>query len=279
MRRSTTFAGTEFNDSGFISLWRAALGLLLVVELAAAITLLAWPAASPPTPVAPPPQPAAARTVQVIPMGPVAAGLADRIRGDFDGAADAVTRFWGDDWRRDVVIVATGSDEQFATLGGGGTGPGSDIAAVTTSERIVFAPGAAGMSDSSLRIVLTHELFHYAARPATANDAPRWLTEGVADFVGRPATPRRPDRADVAELGSLPTDADLDAVGHARSVAYDRAWWFSRFVADRYGTDVLRELYVAACRPGHPDTDTAIRETLGADVPVVLADWRRWLDG
>jgi hypothetical protein len=62
-------------------------------------------------------------------------------------------------------------------------------------------------------------------------------------------------------------------------VAYDRAWWFSRFVADRYGVDVLRALYVAACRPGHPDTDTAIRETLRADVPVVLADWRRWLDG
>jgi hypothetical protein len=83
----------------------------------------------------------------------------------------------------------------------------------------------------------------------------------------------------VAELGSLPTDADLEAVGHARSVAYDRAWWFSRFIADRYGVDVLRELYVAACRPGHPDTGTAIRETLGADVPVVLADWRRWLGG
>jgi hypothetical protein len=278
MRRSTTFAGTEFTETGFSAPRRRALGLLLVVELAAAIALLAWPAAPPPTPVAPP-QPAAERTVAVIPMGPVAAGLADRIRRDFDGAADAVTRFWGDDWRRDVEIVATGSDEQFATLGGGGSGPGSDIAAVTTSDRIVFAPGAAGMSDSALRIVLSHELFHYAARPTTAADAPRWLTEGVADFVGRPAAPRRPDRADVAELGSLPTDADLDAVGHARSVAYDRAWWFSRFVADRYGVDVLRELYVAACRPGHPDTDTAIRETLGADVPVVLADWRRWLDG
>jgi hypothetical protein len=278
MRRSTTFAGTEFTDTGFTARRRAALGLLLVVQLVAAVALLAWPAAPPPTPVAPP-QPAAARTVAVIPMGPVAAGLADRIRRDFDGAADAVTRFWGDDWRREVEIVATGSDEQFATLGGGGSGPGSDIAAVTTSDRIVFAPGAAGMSDSSLRIVLGHELFHYAARPATAADAPRWLTEGVADFVGRPAAPRRPDRADVAELGSLPTDADLDAVGHARSVAYDRAWWFSRFVADRYGVDALRELYVAACRPGHPDTDTAIRETLGADVPVVLADWRRWLGG
>jgi len=34
------------------------------------------------------------------------------------------------------------------------------------------------MSDSALRIVLTHELFHYAARVETALDAPHWLTEG-----------------------------------------------------------------------------------------------------
>ena len=46
-----------------------------------------------------------------------------------------------------------------------------------------------GMSDASLRIVLRHELFHYAARADTAADAPRWLTEGVADFIGRPQTP------------------------------------------------------------------------------------------
>ena len=54
----------------------------------------------------------------------------------------------------------------------------------------MFAPGAAAMSDASLRIVLRHELFHFASRADTAADAPRWLTEGVADFVGRPPAPR-----------------------------------------------------------------------------------------
>jgi hypothetical protein len=132
------------------------------------------------------------------------------------------------------------------------------------------------MSDAALRIVLRHELFHFAARAATASDAPRWLTEGVADFVARPDAPRPgPDRA--AEVATLPSDADLDTEGPTRTLAYDRAWWFTRFVADRYGISSLRRLYERACEPGHPEIETAVSETLGAGLGEVLAEWRRWL--
>jgi hypothetical protein len=112
------------------------------------------------------------------------------------------------------------------------------------------------MSDGALRIVLRHELFHYAARSRTAPDAPRWLTEGVADYVGRPTV-----RVDV--IPTPPTDAELS--GPDRSQAYDRAWLFSTFVAQRYGAGALRELYLKACGYGHPDPATAMREALGAD--------------
>jgi hypothetical protein len=64
-----------------------------------------------------------------------------------------------------------------------------------------------------------------------------------------------------------------------RSLAYDRAWWFSRFVASRYGAETLRKLYVTACGSGHPDLGAAIGSTLGADTPQVLAAWRTWLSG
>jgi hypothetical protein len=60
-------------------------------------------------------------------------------------------------------------------------------------------------------------------------------------------------------------------------LAYDRAWWFSRFVAEAYGTGTLRALYLRACGPGHPDAATAMRDTLGADLPTVLARWRQWM--
>ena len=213
------------------------------------------------------------RTVRLVGLGGVhTAPLLTRIGAQMNDAAAAVTAFWGPDWPRDVLIVAAGSDAEFGRLAGGG----SDIAATTTAERITFAPGAAAMSDASLRIVLRHELFHFASRADTAADAPRWLTEGVADFVGRPP---QPWPANAAEFAQLPTDADFGAAGPAQSLAYDRAWWFSRFVADGYGTATLRALYLRACGPGHPDAATAVRDTLRADVPTVLARWRHWMSG
>jgi hypothetical protein len=282
MRRSTTSAVIE----------RRLVGLLLLAEVVAAVVLLARPLndarpAEPNTPTATrasldvpaaPSDPLTlsdGRTVSIMSLGgSETAGLESRVWGELDGAADAVSAFWGDDWPRNVVVVLTRTDEEFRALGVGEP----DIAAATTAQRIVFAPGASSMSDASLRIVLRHELLHYAARSRTAADAPRWLTEGVADFVGRPPTPL-PGPRDAAGLAQLPTDADLDTAGAVRTLAYERAWWFSRFVASRYGVETLRKLYVTACGAGHPDQATAIRQSLGADLPQVLAAWRTWLNG
>lgn len=204
--------------------------------------------------------------------GPRSQPLIDRIGAELPGATAAVTAFWGPDWPREIVVVVTESDEQFRVLAHGSP----DIAAATTADGMVFAPGAARMSDDALRIVVRHELFHYAARPHTVADAPLWLTEGVADYVSRP-TAGWPARAQAEELAQLPADADLQTEGAGRSLAYDRAWWFSRYVAERHSPEMLRALYVRACGPGHPDPATAVRETLHEDLDEVLAQWRRWM--
>ncbi|HEX7322341.1 MAG TPA: hypothetical protein VF299_05300 [Mycobacterium sp.] len=228
------------------------------------------------------------RAVELVNLGGAPSqALLTRIATNIGPAVDAVEAFWGTDWSHQIVVTATGSDRQFAAQAGGGdAGQWSDVAAVAIADRvdprrrlavgqrIVFAPGAAAMSATSLRIVLAHELFHYAARADTASDAPRWLTEGVADFVARPH-PTPADRP-AAPL-TLPTDADL--VGPQRAQAYDRAWWFAAFVAGRYGTARLRELYLAACGPGHTAAPTAVRQALGAGLPEVLAGWPGWLAG
>ena len=231
---------------------------------------------------------AADRTVRMTSLGgPKAEALLSRIAANIGQAVDSVQAFWGTDWPRDIAVVATGSQRQFETEAGGGpAAQWADIAAVAVADRvdparrmaigqrIVFAPGAVGMSDSALRIVLTHELFHYAARAGTAVDAPRWLTEGVADYVARPPTPL-PEPMQLPT--ALPADADLAAPGLQRSQAYDRAWWFARFVADTRGAATLRALYRAACGVGHTDLSTALHDVLGTDTAGVLADWRRWL--
>lgn len=217
--------------------------------------------------------------------------LLTRVGAMFDGAVDAVDGFWGADWpggvTREITVVATGSDAQF--IAATGLDPGrrwTDIAAVAVADhldevrrkasgqRIVLAPGASAMSDTALRTVVTHELFHLAARADTAADAPRWLTEGVADFVAREPTPVPPSAAADADL---PDDSELDSEGPRRSAAYDRAWWFARFVADAYGRDALRRLYLSACRPGHAEFADSVREALGTDLQSLRTGWVKWL--
>jgi hypothetical protein len=220
--------------------------------------------------------------------GPATDRLLSRVASNIGAAIDKVEAFWGHDWSRDISVLAAGSDEQFRVAAGGGPpAQWADIAAVTVfdsvdpthrvafGQRIVFAPGAADMSESAFRIVLTHELFHYAARVDTALDAPHWLTEGVADFVARPATPMPADALSIAL--TLPSDIDLDTPGSQRSLAYDRAWWFARFVADSYGVAKLRAFYLAACGVGHTDVLTAVRDVLGTDYAGVLAGWKQWM--
>ena len=228
------------------------------------------------------------RTVRMTNLGgPQSEALLSRVATNIGRAVDAVEAFWGTDWPREIAVVATGSQRQFETEAGGGpAAQWADIAAVAVADRvdpagriaigqrIVFAPGAVGMSESALRIVLGHELFHYAARADTAVDAPEWLTEGVADYVARPPTPLpKPMPLPTA----LPSDAELAAPGPQRSQAYDRAWWFARFVAETRGAATLRALYRAACGVGHADLPTAVHDVLGTDTAGVLADWQQWL--
>jgi hypothetical protein len=228
------------------------------------------------------------RTVQLVNEGGQRGdALLKRVSTDIPAAIEAVVRFWGPDVERDIVVVATGSEEDFVRRAR--LDPQrrwSDIAAVAVADsvdltaqraagqRIVLAPEAVTMSDSALRIVLAHELFHLAARPYTALDAPRWFTEGVADFVARPpdALPRG------ASAGTaLPVDAELDVAGPARAAGYDRAWWFARFVAADFGVDGLRRLYTEAAGAGRTDFPTAVRAALGTDIDDLQARWERWL--
>ena len=261
MPRSTTSAATEHRPRRVLA---AATALVLIAELVTAAVLVGHIHAAP-----------AGHVLRLVDRGGPA-GLSARISAEFGGAVDAVSAFWGDDWPREVVVVTTGTGTDFAAQTGEPSRNWTGIAAVAVADRvdparhlalgqrIVFAPGANAMSDSALRIVLRHELFHYAARAETALDAPRWLVEGVADYVARPA-PARP----ATMPAWLPTDTELDAGAAAGSQAYDQAWGFALFVAERYGPAALRHLYADACGPGHRDAATAAHDVLRLTLPPV----------
>lgn len=274
--RSSTPAGT---DSPGRRLVGAALALLVLSGCAAPDTAApAPPSASQALLVV-----GDGRTVTSLSLGGAPTdALLRRVEAALPEATERVERFWGTDWAHEIVVVATGSDADFATAAPGAP---PDMAAVAVADtvdpdtgtadgqRIVLGPGAVRMSAQALRIVLAHELFHYAARARTALDAPRWLTEGTADHVAR----SEPVPADLPAPVALPDDADFDTDGTTLSTAYDHAWLFARFVADRWGEPALRDLYTAAAGPGHRDTDRALREVTGLEPAVLLDQWRAWL--
>ncbi|MCB0928165.1 MAG: hypothetical protein U0R77_10355 [Mycolicibacterium insubricum] len=213
------------------------------------------------------------------PGGPGAA-IATRVTADIGAAADAVDGFWGTDWPREIVVEIADTGTEFAHRTGLA---GADIAAAAvadhidaathtaTGARIVLAPGVLQISEQDFRIVLTHELFHYATRAVTATDTARWVQEGVADHVARPAP--APGTAPVPDR--LPTDADFTVTDPGQlSAAYDRAWGFARYLASRGGPERLREFYARAAGPGHPDAGVALTQVFGATGPELLADWR-----
>lgn len=262
--------------------------MLLVVAVGWLLIQRTTPPSAPPGPVGAQPLIVGdGRTVTLISLGgPDTDEVLTRVADDIGPAVAAVEGFWGTDWTHDILVVASASDTQFAAQAGD-AGQRLDTAAVAVADtvdpasrtvsgqRVVLAPGAATMTAQALRIVLGHEMFHYASRADTSLDAPRWLTEGVADYVGRPA----PAQPVVVDTAALPADADFTGGPAQLSAAYDRAWLFARFVADRYGPQVLRRLYVRACGAGHVDVLMALREVLGAGPDAVLVQWRQWARG
>jgi len=100
--------------------------------------------------------------------------------------------------------------------------------------------------------VLRHELTHVATRLDTAADAPMWLTEGLAEYVGRRGyrdfAAVAPDLTAAVRAGELPaglpTDADFRVDTDEATLAYQSAWSFAAFVADVYGEPKLRAMYL-----------------------------------
>lgn len=223
----------------------------------------------------------------------------DRARKIMPEAVAAVSEFWGDDWPQRAAVIATGDQNEFAGLTRTAAGDTAVAAAATVfsridkrakqvvGQRIVLSPNAADLSEPALAVVLRHELMHVATRLSTTEIAPMWLTEGVPEYVGRKGTYREfidaaPDLAvEVAANRlpkSLPVDSDFAVDSDAARVAYQSAWSFSAFVADKYGEPVLKDMYRKMTSGGDtPAMDAAMKSAVGHDKNALVKQWQKWL--
>ena len=235
--------------------------------------------------------------VSVIASYPGTAATVGHLRRLLPGAVAAVTTFWGSDWPQRAAVVTTGRPAEFEALASGATGPGAAAATVfdridtrnrtAVGVRVVLTPQARALREPALGVVLRHELTHVAARTSTAVGAPMWITEGVPEYVGRKGTYRRfadaaPQLADrIIEdgpPGRLPEDAEFAVAGPDSQLAYQSAWSFAAFVAQKWDEPRLRQLYLGVA--GTADTarqNDAIRATLGIGRDALVTEWRRWL--
>lgn len=235
----------------------------------------------------------------VIASYPGTATTVGHLRGLLPGAVASVSAFWGDDWPRRAVVVATARPTEFRGLTASSATDITGAAAATVftgvdteqhtavGQRIVLTPSAGDLPEPALGVVLRHELTHVAARTVTDPSAPLWITEGVAEYVGRKGTYTRfddaaPDlaeqiRADTLPM-ALPANRDFAVDSAQAKVSYQAAWSLAAYVAQKYGEDGLKKLYTGVAASGDAKRqDPAITEVTGRTRAQFIADWRDWL--
>ncbi|MER6461624.1 hypothetical protein ACWC4D_00220 [Streptomyces sp. NPDC001288] len=229
---------------------------------------------------------------------------ADTLR-DYAGLADtavpAVSKAWGTQWTRRVVLEVPASLDGMAGLLGAPASNYRGIAAVTTGEaggsgrgpadRVILNPEAyAVLGPLGKQVVLTHETTHVATRAHTSPATPLWLSEGYADWIGylgtgRTPTETAPELARAVTDGDLPEDLPADQdFGFTDdptrlAEAYEGGWLACRMIAAHWGRDRLDAFYraVGAHRGRTGAVEDALRTELGTTLPDFTARWRAYL--
>ncbi|GAB16685.1 hypothetical protein GOEFS_009_00540 [Gordonia effusa NBRC 100432] len=220
------------------------------------------------------------------------------IARELPDAVVAVTNFWGQSWARRAAVVATGTAAQFSGLASADSPVGAAAAATiyasldsaektASGQRVVLTPTARTLPAPALAVVLRHELTHVAVRGVTVSGAPLWITEGMPEYVGRKGTYQRfddvaPNLAAVLRSGDiparLPDDRDFAVDQNTALVAYQSAWSLAAYVAEKYGPDRLKALYLGVAGADKvPAQDLAIVNTLRVSRAQFVAQWQDWL--
>lgn len=232
---------------------------------------------------------------------PANADLLPGLARAVDAAVPVVTGVWGTDWAQRVAVFVPDSSAELSGLVGTGTSL-TDVSAETVfdtqdpvnggryGQRIVLNPTAlATLSPVGIGIVLRHEITHVASAASTTPATPRWLVEGLAEYVanlatGQSARTAAPELAAAVRRGllprSLPADSAFAAGGSGLAQLYEQSWLACRLIARGAGPAGLvrffRQVGVSAQGPAGA-VAAALASVLHESPAAFLAQWRAYL--
>jgi len=153
--------------------------------------------------------------------------------------------------------------------------PEWDSSAHVVLSRVVFNPATLGRGDEELQHTFTHEFAHVALGLATSEATPRWLIEGMAEYVAY-ATEDMPE----SEIGQYARHVSATALppdsGFYDSAAnYVLSWLAVKLIAQRWGQAKAFALY--EWFKDHTGTDAGLRAVLGTGLSGFTAAWLAYL--
>ena len=247
-----------------------------------------------------------ARSAKGLVIGhPEDASKIEGIQREVESAVEHVSKYVGTAWGERTVVVLPADDDELQRILESPQVP-FEFAAVADSEyttldedatagqfagtRVVINPANFNPSSSFNRLLIRHELTHVALAERTGPLTPRWLSEGMAEWVSHsgsdlPTTtlagplPFLVEKEGVPDY--LPLDSDFGYIGEA-GVGYASGWLLCRYVAQRWGDRKLLELFdemgstTGLARPGEKLNDT-LRSVLKIDEAALLRAWRPYV--
>ena len=208
-----------------------------------------------------------------------------------DRVVPQVSAVWGKGWSRYAVVVVPRTVAQLGRALGRTAASLDGYAAVTTAEgssssgravaeRVwVNTPAMAELSAVGRQVVLRHEMTHVATAAPEHPDAPLWLVEGVAEWMGYrgsgiPLDVATGDLLDEVRRGRTPPALPDDAAfaGAAVDVAYESAHLACAVIVARYGAADLVALYRQVVIDGD-DLSTTFQSLTGQPIASLRKDW------
>jgi hypothetical protein len=221
----------------------------------------------------------------------VGADPADRLRtyaAELDRAVTSVAELLAEPPPRVVLIVPPDWDHAARMIGSGAraglaavTGPLEPPGTAPGPVRVLADPAViSGLDPGSRFALFGHEAFHVATHELVA--APRWLSEGLAEYAGyresgvdltraTAGLRRQVHRDGVPDV--LPDDAAFDDPVRA-TIAYEGAHVLVRLLVAQHGSGDIVAAFRTLGAERSPGLEAVLTDVLGTDLATVTRGWQ-----